>query len=242
MFEEGFRPEMAFPKQEADLFQEAASKFARYLEFENPEGVVEQGLNDEVIELLEQACGDEYWTAQTDVPENPLPLEDLREELGDLLWYLSQVLKLRGSKLSQYISAETWDQNDPDQNPLLSSYMVEELVESDDTHGFKVKPATCISILNARLLDSLHPSKQINEADIDQAFLNLLSGIGIAGNLRGLSLREIAQANLEKLAARPREPHTIGHVRDGEPSLTRRKQDLWLNSQRGVRDPETSSG
>lgn len=216
-----------------DSYQEVAAQTAYYENFADPMMILEQGLGDEVVEMLEQACGDVYWTANENVPENPLPSEDLKSELGDLLWYASQLFRVKGVRLSDFISHDQWSGM-----AILDSTKYVDVVTQDPNaqypltnvkHDFATEPVICLALQMTELIDARFTgsSERVNES-----LSSMLKGVTLVANLNGFTLEEVAMANAAKLAARTRKPHTINHIEDSLPSLARQKMSLWLRTQR----------
>lgn len=216
-----------------DSYQEIAAQTAYYERFADPMMVLEQGLADEVVEMLEQACGDVYWTEEEDVRENQLPPEDLKSELGDLLWYASQLLRVEGMRFSDLINHDQWTGK---AIPASTKYV--DVVTQDPnakyphTHvkyDFATEPVICLALQMSELIDArfTDSSERVNEA-----LSSMLKGVTLVANLRGFTLEELAMSNVAKLATRTRKPHTINHIEDSLPSLAHQKMSLWLRTQR----------
>lgn len=225
-----------FPMLTPDSYQFMAARTAFYEDFDNPRKVLEQGLSDEVVEMLEQVYGDDYWTVEKDLHENVFPKDDLKSELGDLLWYGSQLIRLKGESLSHYIPTETWENPTPPESTKLKDTIQAAHIPGypylSKDYDFAVQPIVCLALLSVTLNDARYLPTRDYMVDEDTALKDIFRGITVIANLRGYSLRDIGEANIAKLAARDRKPHTIDHVTHSLPSLGDQKLDLYLKSMR----------
>ncbi len=211
-----------------DDYQVRAAATAYYQNFKKPLGVLEQGLADEIAEILLEVYGDGYWTTSAEPPERQLSLNDLEGELGDILWYGSQIVRVYGKNLSTFIDTDMWQRQQFTGETSLGEHVSSRWYkENCYDYNFVDRPTVCLAVLVAQLNDALQPI-DLGEASMESALQNLFEGISIAANLRNLSLRQVADSNIAKLAERSRVPHTITHIADGLPSLVERKRSLWL--------------
>lgn len=218
-----------------DEYQAFTCRTALYPEREDPLVIAEQGYKDEAVELIEQAFGDDYWTARGPLVERALSAYDWKGELGDMLWYIAQILQLRGEALSNYTTQDQWHTKQTDipcLRELVSNAAWQEENPTMLDYTIDTRPVECIVMLSARVVDELHAWYPVyhKDSDVGAAIKEALLGIAAVGNANGFSLAEIAEHNIEKLSARKRKPHTITHITEKQPSLLDQKRKLWLGS------------
>lgn len=214
-----------------DQYQAATSLTAQYEKFSNPLEVLRHGLGDEMVELIDEAYGVDWWdgSIHEDLPERSLSQDTWQGELGDMLWYVSEIARYHVIPLSQVVSAE-----EP------STDFGTKLVDLDLAHvstrfltpkyDFAALPVACLGILVANVDDALHSGRnwEGKELDVTSTLRDLCTGITVIAKLNGLDFDAIARSNLEKLAERSRKPHTITYTEERRPSTRERRRRMWL--------------
>jgi NTP pyrophosphatase (non-canonical NTP hydrolase) len=171
------------------------------LQAANPELVLRSGLIEETVEVLE-----------ADVTDRA----ELQKEVGDTLWYQSEVGRFRRTRLSGLIAANGAPSTLNDYQaaaafqPTLPIY----------THDLRplhtnASPQTVLAIGTLRVVDVLSPKTETlwhgypRRPDLGTTLQSALVNLCLLATHYDISLEEAARQALEKVYNRPRKPHVV---------------------------------
>jgi len=190
-------PDMTF-NEYADL----AASSAQYMKAADPELVLRSGLIEEVAEVL-----------NTD-PENR---DEFQKEIGDIIWYLSQIAQYKGLSLEKIANVHNDEfrtlgdfQAAREEDPTLPAvYSPEEGV-----YGPHDTPREFLAMGILRVIDVLNP--QMDELwqgqdrpDISIILHEVLSILAQVTTTYDIDMQEAAALTLDKIKNRSRNPHVI---------------------------------
>lgn len=210
------KPELTFGE-----LQTLTAGTALYQSKPDPELILRRGLIEEVQESTQ--LDEEASASQA--------LYDREGELGDVLWYVSEVSSFTGN-LPQGVRPQT-------RLDAFQSTVDGLLVPIQDQHGEVLSPKedaiSALAITALRVVDVLNPKDkalwvgQSERASMDVVLRDLLAAVSIAGTQEkteagAIQLSAAVNHSMHKLSTRPRKPHVIN-----EPV----NKDIAISSQRG---------
>jgi len=194
----------SFDQLNFDQLQILASDTAKYEEAEEPEIVLRSGLIEEVYEYINLKNQGE-----------PLSKSDLAGEIGDMLWYCSEIARQRGIRLSD--AANGAGVNLDDYQASVAAYP--QMSKIIDNLGREVdlreRPAEALAVAALRVADVMNPKNDElwngyeQALELPQAIIDLLKCIAYTASSHGVKLSEAIESTLAKLRNRPRPPHVI---------------------------------
>jgi NTP pyrophosphatase (non-canonical NTP hydrolase) len=209
-----------------EQLQELMAGFAAYEQFDNPQAVLRRGLIEETHEYVQEI-------AQDEVPDK----EKLTGELGDILWYSSEIARNKSISLGGVAGV-----------PNLAEFQQRvdthaEISPITDAQGQILNPLTrpqeAISVLTLRLVDVLNPKTNElwlgyeHRLPIDQVLKDLLSCLALIANQNKIQLADAVAKTMGKLQTRARNPHVIDEASSKMMMSSMRGRlmiDPWVNS------------
>ncbi len=202
------------------------SVFAQYEDYPDPELLLRKGLLEESFEFLESA---------TFYSDNHLAdTVAVEGELGDVLWYISEIARFKNIEPTPPDSAGT--------PVLLEDYAIDPtaldgLTPIFDPDGNPIKPDEddklfeSLAIATLRVVDVLNPKTDglwvgigVERPDLSKTLSDLLVHVGIIANKTGLLLTNCIENTLNKLANRARIPHVVDEAQQRQSTSSGRER------------------
>lgn len=181
--------------------QQLTATTARYGQAYDPEAVLRSGLVEEVAEFT--------WEFGTDAPIDKGSLEG---ELGDILWYVSEISRYRRVEPGAITNGHNLD----DFQQCDAPYLIKPIVDYEGNQiTFDTHPQGVLAVTALRVVDTLNPKHDdlwipdCLRLSPDAALHDLLAVAGVIAGRQGISLSAAAMRNVAKLQSRPRNPHVI---------------------------------
>ena len=195
--------EAIFDRQHISLreLQSLTAQGASYGASPDPEGVLRSGLVEEVAE---------YWD---EVVTNPnTAKDDLEGELGDVLWYISEISRFREESIVGLMPQQTLEDF---QTSLPSSLLMPVVDTEGNTFDLSDSPAAVLAVTALRVVDSMNPKNPKlwlpgeHQLSLGEALGDLLTATAYIANLNDVALSEAVRHTHNKLSSRMRSPHVI---------------------------------
>jgi NTP pyrophosphatase (non-canonical NTP hydrolase) len=188
-----------------DKYQALTASKAQYEQAPNPELVLRNGLIEEAAEILDTHPDDQ---------------DEMHKEIGDVLWYLSEVSRFKGLSLKEVANLEgskfeTFDafqdaQTLPEISPIHTPE--QQLLSPAD------KPQEALAVLVMRVVDVMNPKTNELWEGFDErpqlsaVLRDAMTCITQIANANNIRLNEAAGRTLTKIYSRPRNPHVIDNA------------------------------
>ena len=193
-----------------DDLQALTEPTASYVEFSDPDTILQHGLGSELVEVRKEIGKDPHMLAG---------------EIGDVIWYISEIARSREKPLSTILK---WSGAIDTYQQFISSlpfFHHRIITSSDEELDIMAEPGNAIAIYGSRVIDSMSPPldrKSIiwqgidpeEEPNLDTTIQDLVNCLCIVASNEGISLSVAIQETLHKLEQRPRRPHVIEHGPD----------------------------
>ena len=219
------------PEVDFDQLQILTSGSADYETTEDPETVLRNGLVEEVHEYLQQI-----------VQNEALDSDQLVGEVGDIIWYCSEIARHKGIRLAEAVTTT------PEVPITLEGYqtvvsegpIISRVIDSQgDEISFNERPQEALAVLAMRVADVMNP--QNNELwngyeqrlELPQVLRDLMTCVTSIACTNDIRISEAIQNTLNKLQTRPREPHVIEEARQNDLTSSVRYRlmiDPWVRS------------
>lgn len=196
-------------------YAELAASSAQYMEAPDPELVLRSGLIEEAQEVLET---------------DPQDIDEFHKEIGDIIWYISQIAKFKGLSLGQVANARNTNFttfSDFQASHIDSSRLP--IIYSPDQEQLNLdsNPRELLAMGIIRVIDVLNPKMDELWQREERPALNIvlhdaLSITAQISNVYSINLEEAARRTLHKIKSRPRNPHVIDHASTMKESLRER--------------------
>lgn len=207
-----------------EKYASLASESAKYNDALDPELILRSGLIEETVEIFDT---------------DPADRDEFQKEIGDLVWYLSQIAKLHNISLEDVANARGTNyttfsdfQKAQTTTPMLASLRT--TIGASEESAME-NPQDMLGVAVIRIIDTLNPQSDAiwqdgQRPELVDVLNDALSITAKICNDNTLQLDEAAQRTLDKNKNRHREPHVI----DDKDKMTSSKR--WrLNADRGVR-------
>lgn len=183
----------------ADLHALTA-RTANYTSANDPELVLRRGLVEEIFE----------YTFELEQRGEPSPFE-LEGELGDVLWYVSEISRHEGISAATLLDDKSLDEFQATNPPLTIPIL--------DREGHSLEPETSphavLAITALRTVDVLNPKNKglwiglESRPDLATTIKDLLIAVGWLATANNLTMSAAVEHTLHKLHTRTRKPHVI---------------------------------
>jgi NTP pyrophosphatase (non-canonical NTP hydrolase) len=219
------------PNLDFDRLQILTSGSADYETAEDPETVLRNGLVEEVHEYLQQI-----------VKNEALDRDQLVGEVGDIVWYCSEIARHKDIRLAEAITSN------PEARITLDDYqavVAEEPIISKviDNQGeeisFNERPQEALAVLAMRVADVMNPQNDElwngyeHRLELPIALRDLMNCVTFIASTNEIKITEAVQNTLNKLQTRARKPHVIEKASQNDLKSSVRYRlmiDPWVRS------------
>lgn len=213
-----------------EQYSSLASESAKYMDAPDPELILRSGLVEEAVEIFDT---------------DPADRDEFQKEIGDLLWYLAQIAKIKNLSLTDVANVNganyTTFSDFQKAHVGLSTLPSFQSIDAIEQTAIK-NPQDLLGIAVIRILDTLNPqSDELWQDEERPSLLRVLNdGLSVTAmvcNANDIELDIAAQRTLDKNKNRQRQPHVI----DEQHILTSSKR-VRLNADRHVRQLLINAG
>lgn len=203
-----------------DRYQSLTAPKAQYENAADPALVLRSGLIEETAEIIDT---------------DPADREEMHKEIGDVLWYLSEVSRFHGLTLKEVASSEGKQYQSFDEYQDAHTPSTLHIYDSDGNEFNPGNDNDALAIRVLRIIDKLNPkTSELWEGYDEIPGLSIilhdtLACLSHIASEQGIRLNEAATRTLKKIYTRPRNPHVIDEANNMKHSQRGRlKRDPWV--------------
>lgn len=204
-------------------YAELTAGSASYEQAKDPEMVLRSGLIEETIEIID-----------TDISNR----DELTKELGDALWYMSEIARFKGMALAEVLGTEEEAPSlDGFQEAALEAEVPYHPINTPDGGQLKAedRPADALAVTMLRVVDKLNPKTPElwlgydEPITLSESINDAMVCISRVASDNDISLNEAAIKTLIKNNDRQRNPHVVDGAEDlANSGRDRMRIDPWI--------------
>jgi hypothetical protein len=196
------------------------AQVANYGSLQHPEPILRKGLIEETGECIAEL--------RADVPSR----YDLEGELGDVLWYVSEISRYRGIAPTAVLGRQSLDAFQISE-PAVATPIFDWAGRKLDSQAH---PDATLALTALRVVDTMRPESNRlwlgleAKIDLPDALKDLVSAAGWVATTNGLTLSAAVNHTITKLTHRTRRPHVIEESTTGRQTPPSGKRRLNVNA------------